>query len=224
MHHASKAAKLDKKEPKYLSNLSAVLYEIGNYTDTIHRIADAWSCLKLRDSIGPSLLHNPLAIKLVTRFAKSRMNETRSKSSIERKSLHSEDKTKLGKLEYKVEREMEDFVGALRPSITDDPKVVEMRKVWNCWRAMRSDLGDPRMDERYESRVSANAERFRALPTFKSAPYAHIYILIACTDIDCRDPTLQSFTVGRPLTCDRGVLNPINYSFSSFQLTSVGLY
>ncbi|KAF5329820.1 hypothetical protein D9619_009051 [Psilocybe cf. subviscida] len=196
-----RAAKLDKKEPKYLSNLSAVLYEIGNYTDTIHRIADAWSCLKSRDSIGHSLLHNPLAIKLVTRFAKSRMNETRSKSSIERKSLHSEDKTKLDKLEYKVEREMEDFVGALRPSITDDPKVVEMRKVWNCWRAMRSDLGDPRMDERYESRVSANAERFRALPTFKSAP----------------DPTLQSFTFSTD-EC-RSLLNPLGETTFDHKLT-----
>ena len=168
---------MDKKEPKYLSNLSAVLFEVGKYEDAIHSVVGAWSCLKLRDSTESSILSNSLTIKLITRFAKAKMYETRSKSSTRRKSIQAEDNTKQGQLECKVEREMEDFVTSLGSSITDDLKVVEMKKAWTCWRAMRSDLNfdSPCLDGGYESRVSTSAERFRALSIFKSAPYVHFY-------------------------------------------------
>ncbi|EFI28567.1 hypothetical protein CC1G_13594 [Coprinopsis cinerea okayama7 len=67
-----KAARIGSKhastEPKYFSNLSAVLFELGEYEECMKAITKSWTILKHG---GTSLESSPLAIKLATRYAKS---------------------------------------------------------------------------------------------------------------------------------------------------------
>jgi hypothetical protein len=59
---------LDAKNPKYKSNLSAVLFEQGKYVEAIATVKAAWGLLEGSD--GGSHGQKPLATKLATRFSK----------------------------------------------------------------------------------------------------------------------------------------------------------
>jgi hypothetical protein len=72
---------------------------------------------------------------------------------------------------------MDDFVTALRSPITDDPKVIETKKAWDCWRAMRSDCGDSHLDGRYENSMSANENSFeRSLSLNLPRKYQNLHL------------------------------------------------
>ncbi|KAH6889594.1 hypothetical protein BKA70DRAFT_1329301 [Coprinopsis sp. MPI-PUGE-AT-0042] len=64
-----KASKTDTKNPKYQSNLSAVLFEQGKYSDAISTVQKAWDLLEKGE--GRVDAQKPLAIKLATRFTKA---------------------------------------------------------------------------------------------------------------------------------------------------------
>ncbi|TFK22030.1 hypothetical protein FA15DRAFT_671981 [Coprinopsis marcescibilis] len=65
--HYQKAFKNGGSEPKFASNLSAVLFELGQYSDALDNIAHAWRILQKKEMLESS----PLAPRLATRFAKA---------------------------------------------------------------------------------------------------------------------------------------------------------
>ncbi|KAH6899382.1 hypothetical protein BKA70DRAFT_1314259 [Coprinopsis sp. MPI-PUGE-AT-0042] len=59
----------DEKEPKYASNLSAVLYEMGLYSECVDAIQRAWE--RMERASGAASPDNAFAIKLATRCTKA---------------------------------------------------------------------------------------------------------------------------------------------------------
>ncbi|KAH6889592.1 hypothetical protein BKA70DRAFT_1329294 [Coprinopsis sp. MPI-PUGE-AT-0042] len=59
----------DEKEPKYASNLSAVLYEMGLYSECVDAIQRAWE--RIERASGAASPDNAFAIKLATRCTKA---------------------------------------------------------------------------------------------------------------------------------------------------------
>ncbi|KAF9558523.1 hypothetical protein CPC08DRAFT_763920 [Agrocybe pediades] len=158
-----KAARLDKTEPKYPSNLSAVLYELGRYADCIAAIRQCWECLTAQGSSDRELLNsNPLTIKLATRFAKAKISGVAAGAI----SLHkNKSKSKDEKLAA-FERDIEDFATEKTPAEVGDAKVKELHSAWEQWRAIR-DACAGHNAEACKANVAAAASRLRGLPIYK---------------------------------------------------------
>lgn len=141
--------RLDPAEPKYPSNLSAVLYEAGRYPKAITAIRTAWKLLHFNEPAADAL-----AIKLATRFAKARSHGFCSRAAALHAPEHAEGDAAI---EAFVERERAE----------DDSKVREMRAGWAQWRAVRDD--DAHQDKKEHKKEIAEAQaRLRAIPIFKS--------------------------------------------------------
>jgi len=161
--------KLDPKEPKYASNLSAVLYELGRYAACIVAIHLSWNPLRLQNGtplIPPET--DPLAIKLATRFAKAKLNGI-SNSTI---SLHGEAPTqpnaiKNDQVTKDLEADVENFAMLERDG-NMDPKVKEMKSIWEEWQGVREKCSNHSAKE-CQVTISAAQTRFNAMPIFKKA-------------------------------------------------------
>jgi hypothetical protein len=158
--------KLDPKEPKYASNLSAVLYELGRYAACIVAIHLSWNPLRLQN--GTPLTPpetDPLALKLATRFAKAKLNGI-SNNTI---SLHSEVATqpnaiKNNQVTKDLEADIENFAMLERDGDMD-LKVKEMKSVWEEWQSVREKCSSHSIKE---CQVTIQT-RFKAMPIFKKA-------------------------------------------------------
>ncbi|KAF9480633.1 hypothetical protein BDN70DRAFT_600662 [Pholiota conissans] len=156
------AATLDSKEPKYASNLSAVLYELGRYPAAIKAIRLAWQRLRgkyLDDKPSTPPPSDALAMKLATRFAKAQVNGVANKTiSLHAPAEQAEDTTIL-------DSDMEKFSFLERKE--QDPKVKELIIAWDLWQSLRTDCGKHSVEE---CKLAKNdAERtLRMLPIYKS--------------------------------------------------------
>jgi hypothetical protein len=163
------AVTLDPKEPKYASNLSAVLYELGRYAACIVAIHLSWNPLRLQNGTPWTPPESdPLAVKLATRFAKAKLNGI-SNNTI---SLHGEAPTQLNAIKNDqptkdLEADIEKFAMLERDG-NMDAKVKEMRSIWEEWQSVREKCSSHSLKE-CQASISAAQTRFRAMPIFKKA-------------------------------------------------------
>lgn len=165
------AVKLDPKEPKYASNLSAVLYELGRYDACIVAIHLSWNPLRLQS--GKPLTppeSDPLALKLATRFAKAKLNGIKNNTI----SLHGEAPTqpnsiKNDQVAKDLEADIEKFAMLERDGNVD-AKVKEMRAIWEAWRSVREKCSSHSLKE-CQATLSVAQTRFNAMPIFKGAAW-----------------------------------------------------
>jgi hypothetical protein len=130
---AFQASRLDSNEPKYTSNMSAVLYELGKYPAAISNIISAWGLhgKKFRKSEDVLPVYPPndaFFIKLATRYAKANLNGIYSRTINLHKSP-SEDPDVLRSEEARqiVATQMENYVMHTPRRNDKDPKVQEMK-------------------------------------------------------------------------------------------------
>ncbi|KIM41915.1 hypothetical protein M413DRAFT_71143 [Hebeloma cylindrosporum] len=174
------AVTLDPKEPKYASNLSAVLYELGRYAACIVAIHLSWNPLRQQNG-SPSTPpeSDPLALKLATRFAKAKLNGISNKTI----SLHGEAPTQPNAVKgdqatKDLEADIEKFA-ILERDGNVDAKVKEMRSIWEEWRSVREKCSTHSANE-CQAAIAAAQTRFRAIPIFKKAA----------------DPTMEFYRIG----------------------------
>ena len=150
--------RLSPKEPKYASNLSAVLYEAGQYSKAIAAIRLSWQLLRARneaDGKSPTpTIADPLAVKLATRFAKACSHRFCSKDEPQ---AHGKSKD--------TDEEME-LLLLLCPADVDDVKIKDLQAAWMQWRALLDGKAEHEADKR------AARKRMRSVPIFKSPEYA----------------------------------------------------
>ncbi|KAF9480632.1 hypothetical protein BDN70DRAFT_877325 [Pholiota conissans] len=157
------ATTLDPEEPKYASNLSAVLYELGRYPAAIKAIQLAWQRLRAkyvfndRPSTPPQV--DMLALKLATRFAKAQVSGVANKTI----SLHA--RAEQTDAATNLDNDMEKF--SLFQGKEQDPKVREMTAAWGLWRRLRADCAKHSAEECKLAAGDAD-RRLRALPIFKA--------------------------------------------------------
>ncbi|PPQ68988.1 hypothetical protein CVT25_009173 [Psilocybe cyanescens] len=157
------ATKIGPNEPKYPSNLSAVLYELGQYLECITAIRKAWTRLRARNptegKLPTPIESDPLAIKLATRFAKANVNTVASKAA----SLHD-----MLSPDVDLDTDIEKFVKLEREG-SDDTKIQEMKAAWDQWQNLRDECAQHTSAECGKITDSA-AARLRATPILKSSP------------------------------------------------------
>ncbi|PPR04334.1 hypothetical protein CVT24_013372, partial [Panaeolus cyanescens] len=166
IHYIYQAFKLDPKEPKYSSNLSAVFYEQGRYTQCIGSIIDSWRALCAQCSDGdnqPNTLSitNPLATKLSLRYLKAKFNSIAGNLPTNAKN---------GKI-TEIEQDILSFCEAVaQASSTEIPQVAELRHAWKTWQTLATDSNRQTSEDRKTSRAAAE-KRLRDLPIFRSTLY-----------------------------------------------------
>jgi hypothetical protein len=106
---------LDKNEAKYVSNLSAVLFEFGQYRECIDGIKRAWERMPDGASLDPE---NALAVKLATRLARSVYHDPSLTAELDEAG--------------DISRFVDQHPGG------DDPKLEEMRQWWRVARKAQS--------------------------------------------------------------------------------------
>ncbi|KAF8962202.1 hypothetical protein BDZ97DRAFT_1920671 [Flammula alnicola] len=180
------ATRLDPKDPKYASNLSAAYYEQGKYISAVKSVVLAWQILRSQRSVDGKPATPPptdiLGIKLATRFAKAKMNGfanktiARHESSINVESAKEANQKQLAKV---LETDIDKFVMLERPENVVDAKIDEMRMAWQHLRSIRDDcsLHTP---EQCGMALASSEARLRGLHIFKSAS----------------DPTMELFKFG----------------------------
>lgn len=155
--------RLAPKEPKYPSNLSAVLYEAGKYSKAITAIQLSWQLLRAkneRDGQSPTpTVADPFAVKLATRFAKACSHRSYSK----------EEPQAGGKFKD-TDEEIESFL-PLCPADVDDVKFKDLQAAWLQWRALRDSKVHQTLEE-CEAEKAAARKRLRSISIFKSPEYA----------------------------------------------------
>ncbi|KAF8970584.1 hypothetical protein BDZ97DRAFT_1753793 [Flammula alnicola] len=179
----SEATKLDRKEPKYPSNLSAVLYELGRYSECVKVIYISWQRLRAQNTVDGKLSTppelDPLGLKLATRFAKAKSNGSSSKAI----SLHAEpsvDTAPAGseRVFQSLGADIEKFALLERAGHVD-ARIGDLRWAWEQWRAIRHHCSR-HTAKQCKAEIAAAETRLRTTPIFKSP---------------C-DPTLEFFTFG----------------------------
>lgn len=151
--------RLAPKEPKYPSNLSAVLYEAGKYSKAITAIRLSWQLLRAKneaDGRSPMpTVADPLAVKLATRFAKACSHR-----------FYSEDGPQTRGKFNNTDAQME-CLPLLGPSGVDDAKVKDLWAAWLQWRALRDNKAQPTLKKQKAEKAAAR-KRLRSIPVFKS--------------------------------------------------------
>ncbi|KAF9529083.1 hypothetical protein CPB83DRAFT_853195 [Crepidotus variabilis] len=170
------ATQLGPTEPKYASNLSAVVYEQGKYVQCTKSVCRAWKVLD--DSHLQSMPPNDvLAIKLATRAAKAQMNGFFDASLLEdSKHFH----RRRSANEKACLNAMEQYALLERPQ--GDSKIEEMSSLWRQWRRVQAEYrtDDPHHLSNFSSERKESQMRMNALPIFKGAT----------------DPTLEYMKLG----------------------------
>ncbi|KAF8970597.1 hypothetical protein BDZ97DRAFT_1914492 [Flammula alnicola] len=193
----AEATKFDHKEPKYPSNLSAVLYELGRYPECIKAIYLSWQRLESQNMIDgkPSMPPElePLGLKLATRFAKAKSNGYSSKTI----SLHAKPPVDAAAAQNErvvntLEADIENFATLERAGHVD-ARIKDIRSAWAQWRAIRDHCSSHTAKE-CKAELAAAETCLRAMPIFKSPS----------------DPTLEFFTFGHDEV--QSLMNGINGS------------
>ncbi|KAH9476906.1 hypothetical protein JR316_0010822 [Psilocybe cubensis] len=176
-------------EPKYPSNLSAVLYELGQYQESIAAIRESWTRLRAQNPIDgkPStpIASDPMAMKLATRFAKASTNAVACKVS----SLHD---VHLSGPDADMDVDIDHFA-ALKREEGGDAKIKDLNAAWSQWRGLRDSCATHTAEECNRLNASA-AMRLRAIPILKLSP----------------DPTMEYFRIGHDAV--RSLMNGLNGS------------
>jgi hypothetical protein len=102
---------LDKNEAKYVSNLSAVLFELGQYRECLEAIKRAWERMPDGASLDPG---DAMAIKVATRFARSAYHDASLTSELDEAG--------------DISRYVDQHPGG------DEPKLQEMKRWWEAAR------------------------------------------------------------------------------------------
>ncbi|KAL6298482.1 hypothetical protein BKA93DRAFT_65275 [Sparassis latifolia] len=121
----AKAEKLDRSDPVYPSNLSAALYEMGDYLGSMNAILRSWRLLRSRSDSKPDLI-----LRLSIRLAKALCNGFRSGAISQ------------GVLEEHVTDTKDVEETALeQPSTSSNAAASEeVVRVWKDWRQMEPDI------------------------------------------------------------------------------------
>ena len=155
--------RLAPNEPKYPSNLSAVLYEAGQYSEAITAIRLSWQLLRAKneaDGRSPTpTIADPFAIKLATRFAKACTHRSYSQDELQTD----------GKVEDTDEEIESLFISC--PADVDDVKIKDLQAAWLQWRALRDDKVQQNLEE-YKADKAAAHKRLRSISIFKSSECA----------------------------------------------------
>jgi hypothetical protein len=128
----------------YPSNLSAALYEIGDYLGSVQAICRSWKLLS-QD------LHPPLALKLSIRMAKALVQGVRAGSVLS--DVLEDNAQTIDQLEVYVHQQ----------PTSASSSISEHFRIWNEWRQMESEVGD-----RKQAAQDARA-RLSRLPVFKNS-------------------------------------------------------
>lgn len=156
--------RLDPAEPKYPSNLSAVLYEAGRYPKALTAIRVSWKLLHGPAAPPTTPVVDALAVKLATRFAKASSHGFYSKTVVLHAPEHADGDADIEKF-------------AERERSGDDAKAREMRAAWAQWRAVRDD--DAHQDKKaHEKEIAESQAKLRAIPIFKSPSCAFCLFLV----------------------------------------------
>ncbi|KAF8968714.1 hypothetical protein BDZ97DRAFT_2056141 [Flammula alnicola] len=179
----SEAAQLDHKEPKYPSNLSAVLYELGKYPECVKVIHLAWQALREQNMVDGKLSTppelDPLGLKLATRFAKAENNGYSSHTiSLHAKPFVDASAARNERVVKPLESDIEKFALLERAGHVD-ARIGDLKWAWEQWRAIRHHCSR-HTAKQCKAEIAAAETRLRATPIFKSP---------------C-DPTLEFFTFG----------------------------
>ncbi|KJA21534.1 hypothetical protein HYPSUDRAFT_41905 [Hypholoma sublateritium FD-334 SS-4] len=178
------AIRLSPKEPKYPSNLSAVLYEAGKYSKAITAIRLSWHLLQAKNEVaGQSptpTVADPLAVKLAIRFAKACSHR-----------FYSEEEPQAGDKFKDIDEEIESLL--LCPADVDDVKIKDLQAAWLQWRELRDSKVQQSLEE-CEAEKTAARKRLRSISIFKSP----------------EEPTLEYYTFGHDDV--HSFLNGINHS------------
>ncbi|KAH6888964.1 hypothetical protein BKA70DRAFT_1442577 [Coprinopsis sp. MPI-PUGE-AT-0042] len=142
-----KASKSDQEDAKYPSNLSAVLFELGQYGDCAEAIKRAWGRLAKANLLTPE---SPMALKLATRFAKTVYHDASLAKELD--------------LATDIARYVDQH-----PS-ERDPKVVDMR---DWWKAARSGPCIPPGDAEFRRALSVPIFKSTEDPTLEYYPFGH---------------------------------------------------
>ncbi|KDR74925.1 hypothetical protein GALMADRAFT_269119 [Galerina marginata CBS 339.88] len=170
------ASLLEPTDPKYASNLSAVLYEQGRYKPCIKAIFKSWLALKAKYKANPDQLNEDvLAFKIATRFAKAKINAAINGKILLHASSAKPNALKKQTWELDLEPDIQTYVMAKKA----DPKAGDLLRTWERWEIMR-DGHLSHSPEQCKANISEADSRLRALPIFR----------LAC------DPENEFFVVG----------------------------
>ncbi len=146
-------------EPKYPSNLSAVLYEVGQYSEAITAIRLSWQLLRAKNEadgrIPNPTVADPFAVKLATRFAKACTHRS-----------YSQDELQTGDKVEDTDEEIESLFLSC-PADVDDVKIKDLQAAWLQWRAIRDNKVQQNLGE-YQADKAAARRRLRSISIFKS--------------------------------------------------------
>ena len=137
------AEKLDPSNPVYASNLSAALYELGDYVSAMNAALRSWSSIKSRNDETDAAL----SLKLSTRLAKCL-------------SQGFQDGTITASL---VEQNAES-IKALEGFSSQEKEGFENAHAWNAWKAIRPALSH-QQELSHEAKV-----RLSKMPMYKGMP------------------------------------------------------
>ncbi|KIJ64313.1 hypothetical protein HYDPIDRAFT_112299 [Hydnomerulius pinastri MD-312] len=138
----TKAEKLNNTDPVYPSNLSAALYEIGDYLGCVEAVMRSWSSLVL---VAQPDRDNGLALKLSNRLAKALSHGIMSRV-----------------IEPSFIKENEAIIKELENVVKDHEKEAFM--AWTSWKRVLRDAVD------HEQKILEGRARLAQLPIFKGTP------------------------------------------------------
>ncbi|KAI0737514.1 hypothetical protein C8Q80DRAFT_1115040 [Daedaleopsis nitida] len=130
----TEAEKADASDPMYPSNLSAALFELGDYKGCAEAVLRAWSHIR-----GAETQTGPLVVRLSTRLAKALCNGVHA-ATIQVEDLET------------LKIDADEMRSAALNHVADDASRETVRQAWAEWSITRSDMSD-RLGKRDSSLV-----------------------------------------------------------------------
>ena len=138
---SSKAEEIDPADPVYPSNLSAALYEAGDYLGSVNAIVRSWRVVKGNEEGRETFL-----VRLATRLARALCHGVSGGKIVLDTLLH-------------IRGDLQDLKAAAWAR-AEGPAKEDMHRVWNEWTAVESDI------DTFASRRDTCLQAFSRLPIF----------------------------------------------------------
>lgn len=146
--HDPQAEKADPSDPVYPSNLSAALFEVGDYVGCVNAVLRSWALLNNKSDTKPDLL-----VRLSTRLAKALCHGVRDGSL---------DENSLASTQPDVKLVMQEATSCASgwSSSTSEAAIEALNRAWNEW-----NLTAAEMDE-YSAKRPVSLSGLSRLPLF----------------------------------------------------------